>query len=322
MAANPTALSFVGIAKEATPNTFVASTQYLPVNKFDPQDTTMWLTNDSWRGSMGSTYDKVAGPLYTEIACGGPAIPDMIGFLCTGILGDVTTTGASAPFTHAISLKNSSTGQPVSYSLNDFDSVDNRGYGGCQVYDLKFTWDGEKALMWDGNLKGYPSAVQTKPTAAYTAVQLLPGWLSIFTIGGSGALTLVDAEIDFKRAGGPIHTADGTQAPYQIFVGPLTVTGKVTVVADTSTQLTNYLAGTKTSLDFNFTQGAGAGLTQFKAHMTNANYDLAKPNRGKEWVEYEITYEAVMNSTDAGASGGTSPIKVTLQNALPAATYL
>ncbi len=322
MAANPTNLSFVGIAKEATPGTFVASANYLPVNKFDPQDTTMWLTNDTWQGSAVSTYDKVAGPIYSEISCGGPVVPDMIGYLITGALGDVTTTGASAPFTHAISTKNSTTAQPVSYSLNDYDSVDNRGYTGCQVYDLKFTWDGEKALMWDGSLKGYSSAVQTKPAFSNTGVAMLPGWLSAVTINSISALTMIDAEIDLKRAGDPIHTADGTQAPYQIFVGELSVNGKLTVVADTSTQLTNYLAGTKIPLDFNFAQGAGAAAVQFKAHMTNCNLDLVKVSRGKTYTEYELTYEAIANATDAGASGGKSPIKFTLQNALPAATYL
>ena len=322
MPANPTDLSFYGVAKEATVGTYVAPADYLPLNKFDPQDMTTWLIDSAARGSMVDTYNKVAGPVWSEISCGGPVFPDTIGYPVMGILGDITTTGASAPFTHAGAVKNSSTGQPTSHSLFDYDAVDSRGYTGIQWYDLTFTWDGEKYLNWDGTARGFQSATQSKPSASYTSVAMLPGWLSAVTINSIASTTLIDAEIKIARQGGPIHTADGTQAPYQIFLGGMGVSGKFVVVADTNTQLTNYLAGTKVPLDFNFQQGAGAAAVQVKFHMSNVNYDLAKPVRNKQWVEYEITYEAVANATDAGASGGQSPIKVTLQNAKPAATYI
>ncbi|MBX6769882.1 MAG: hypothetical protein IRY90_22470, partial [Actinomadura rubrobrunea] len=39
------------------------------------------------------------------------------------------------------------------------------------------------------------------------------------------------------------------------------------------------------------------------------------------YVEYEIEALAVGNITDAGSSGGYSPCKVVLQNALPANSY-
>jgi len=322
MPANPTALSFIGVAKESVVGTFVPAVAYLPVTTFDPQDMTTWLPDVSWRGSMVETYNKVAGPIWSEIKLGGPVYPDTIGYPIMGILGDVVDSGASAPFSHVGSVKNSSTGQPTSHSLNDFDSVDNRGYTGIQWYGLDFKWDGEKFLTWDGDCKGFQSATQTKPAFSNSLIPPLPGWLSAVTINSISALTLVDAEISIKRKGGPIHTADGTQAPYQIFVGEIAVTGKMTLVADATTQLTNYLAGTKIPLDFNFTQGAAAALVQVKFHMSNCNLDLVAPKRGKEYVQYDVTFEAVANTTDAGASGGQSPIKVTLQNAIAAATYI
>ena len=319
--ANPTALSFYGIAKETTKNTWAAPTDFLPLTKFDPVDKTMWLKDDGMRGSMVKDYNLIAGPVWSEIACSGPLFPDTFGYPVMSLLGDVVVTGGSAPYSHAGALKNSTDGQPVSDSIFDFDSVDSRGYTGLQWYDLTIKWDGEKLLTWDGTCKAYQSTTQSKPAASYTTITPYPGWLSLITLNSLSVVTLISGEVKIKRAGGPIHTADGTQAPYQMFVGDMDVTGKLVVVADTNTQLVNYLAGTKIPIDINFTQGVSAALTQAKFHMSNCNLNEVKATRGKEYTEYEIDFTALANSTDVGASAGLSPIKVTLQNAKPSGTF-
>lgn len=319
--ANPSALAFYSVAKESSPGTYVAPTDYVPLTKFDPEDMTTWINDDAVRGSMAKSYDKIAGPVWSKITMAGPVFPDTVGYPLLGFLGDSAITGASAPYTFTGSAKNSGDGQPTSQSWTDFNSVDTRGYSGCKWYDLNFAWDGEKALTWDGAMQGYQSVVQTKPTNAPSTVRAVPGWLSIFAIGGSTLSTLVSADIKMKRGGEPIHTADGTQAPLEIFVGEMEVTGKCTLVADVNTQLTNYLAASQTTLDFNFQQGAGSSLVQVKFHMSKVNFDLVKPTRGKKFVEYEINWEALANTTDAGASGGQSPLKATIQNAKSSNVY-
>lgn len=322
MPANPSALSFYGVAKEATPGTYAPPTQGVPLTKFDPDDKITWIKDTGVRGSMVTTYGMTAAIQYSEIDAGGDVYPDTFGFVVAGATGDVTTTGAAAPYTHAFAVKNSGTGQPTSQSWTDFDAVDTRGYTGTQVNDLTVKWDGEKALTFDAKLVGFVSTVQTKPTQSASAIPLVPGWECNFQIAGAADLTLIDAELAIKRSTKPIPTATGSQSPAQIFVGPAEVTGKMVVLAATNTQLTNYLTVAQPSLDFTFTQGAGAALTQVKFHLSKANYETAKPNRSKEWVEYDITFEAISTAADAGASGGVSPLKVTLQNALAAGTYL
>lgn len=324
MPANPTALTFLGIAKESTIGTFAPAVDYLPVTKFDPKDMTAWLSDGAWRGSMVATYGKVAGPVWSEMACGGYVYPDTIGYPLAGVLGVDTVTGTTAPYSHVLTVKNDTDGQPTTQSLNDFNSVDNRGYTSVKWKDITLSWDGEKYLTWDANAIGLQSATQTKPTQSFTAIPGLPGWLSAVTIGGVSATTMVSNEIAIKRQGDPIHTADGTQAPYEIFLGELAVTGKTVVVADANTQLAAYLAqaagGSKTSLAFDFTQGAAAALVQVKFELDSVNYDLVSPSRGKTWVEYEITWEGIGNTTDA--STGYGPIKATLQNAKATGIYI
>lgn len=322
MPANPTALSFIGAAKEAVAGTFVAATDYLPVTKFDPKDMTSWLSDGAWRGAMDATYAKVAGPVWSEISAAGYVYPDTIGYPLAGIMGVDTITG-SGPYTHTLTLKNTTDGQPTTQSLNDYNAVENRGYTSVKWKDITFSWDGEKYLTWDANAIGLQSATQTKPSASFTTITGIPGWLSTVTIGGSGATNMVSNEIAIKRQGDPIHTADGTQAPYEIFLGDMAVTGKTVVVADANTQLAAYLGqasgGAKSSLTFDFAQGAGATAVEVKFQMSSVNFDLVVPTRGKTWVEYEITWEAIANSTDGTPY---APIQVVLKNAKTTAVYI
>jgi hypothetical protein len=43
--------------------------------------------------------------------------------------------------------------------------------------------------------------------------------------------------------------------------------------------------------------------------------------RGEDFVQVSVDFNAQSNTTDAGASGGFSPISWTLKNAKPSGTY-
>jgi Phage tail tube protein len=313
----PTALSFYGISKETVKGTYAAPVDYLPLTKFDPVDKYTWLPDDGMRGSMVKVYNKIAGPLWATASCSGPVFPDTIGYPICGILGDVTVTGGG-PYTAVASLKNSTDGQPVSNSVTDYQVVETRGFVGAQWDSLDFKWDGEKMFTWDGTLVAQASAVQTKPTSSYTAVAAVPGWLCTTTLNSLSTNTLIDADIKLKRAGGPINTADGTQAPYQLFMGELDVSGKITVLVDANTQMVNYRANTQIPMDFLWTI---SGSLSVDLHATLCNLDEVSVSRGKEWIEYAISFTALPNSTDAGASGGLSPVKLTIKNNKPSGTF-
>jgi hypothetical protein len=327
-AAKPVALGFIGVAKESTPGTAVAATNYIPMTKFDPYDNQRWLDDLGWRGSMATEYGEIQGVVATENDLGGDVFADSVGWLVAGILGDVTTTGASAPFTHAISLKNSGDGQPTSYTYTDFygrtDSNPARQYPASKVlsFTLKGTADG--LLTWEAKTNGFASAVAAKPTAAFTAVTASPAYECVASIGGSASAIVEDFEIDLVRQGGPIFNVDGDKTPYEIFAGKIGVAGKLTTIMETDLELNRFVGATAgtTALDFNAQHGASSTLVQVLAHMSQAQYTVAKIVRGKEYVTVEIDYKAVANTTDAGASGGLSPCKITLQNALAASTYV
>lgn len=321
----PSDRSYFGIAKEVTKGTGVVPTDYVPLDPApSPTDRLISLPDNGLRGSMVDNYDNIAGPLYSEYSFGGDVFADTIGYFISSLTGDVVTVGGSAPFTHTFAPKNTTDGQGVSLSLSDYygmGATTTRRFPGLQVQELTFKFDADGKLQWTGKATGFASALVANPTASFTAVSLKPAWEGTVNIAGVGKTFLVSGELTFKRELVVIHTVDGTQAPYAVWQGKYSGAGKMKIVHEDDTELTRYLTKTKPIVIFDFTDGAGAGLTQFKVTMSKCDYTLGEVKRGDEYVSSEYTLEALANTTDVGASGGYSPAKIQLQNAKPANTY-
>jgi hypothetical protein len=316
-----TQLSFLGIAKEVTPGTAVPSTAYIPVTGITPKDNVTLLDDKGYRGALVDVYDQVAGPISAELDFDGDVFPDTIGWPLAGVLGDVTTTGASAPFTHTFAVLNTGSGQPTSYTLNDQYVAGNRQYAGAKFSELGFKFSADGLLSYSAKATTFGSAAAAAPTTSFTAITPMVGWQGVVQIGGVTQAGVTDAEVTIKRSVTVINAVDGTQSPAALWSGPVQVDGKATLIMEDDTQLTNYLTTAKPSVDLNFTAGAGAAGVQLKLHMTKCSISAADITRGKDYIEIPITWTALANATDIGTSGGYSPIKVTVQNAVTSGTY-
>jgi hypothetical protein len=314
-------LSFLGIAKEATLGTPVAATAFIPVDKPAPKDALTLLPDKGLRGSMVETYNEISGPKHSTFDFGGDVFPDTIGWMLAGTLGDLSTTGASAPFTHAMAVLNTSDGQPKSYTLTDYYATGTRQYAGAKFSELGFKFNGDGMLTYSAKATAFASTTTTVPTPSFTAITPIAGWTGVVTIGGTVSPSVIDGEVNIKRPVTVVDTVDGTQNPGAIWSGPVSVEGKMTLIMEDDTQLTNYLNNTQPSLDVNFSAGAGATAVQVKLHMTNVVYTAADIGRGKDFVEIAVSFTARANTTDVGTSAGYSPIKATIQNAVTSGTY-
>lgn len=323
MTMRPTAQTTLGIAKEPPGawGTPVAATNFIPVSPPTPKDVVKLAQDKGLRGSMTDTYGEIQLTKHTTFDFAGDVFADTFGFMLTGILGDLATTGASAPYSHAISLYNATDGQTPSYTITDSYSVNTRQYPGAKFSDLDIKFSADGLLTYSAKAVALPSVTTTAPTPSFTSVQPLASWIGAVTIGGTANTSVMDGNITIKRSIGVVDTVDGSQAPHALWSGPLSVSGKLTLVMEDETQLTNYLSNTQPSLDVTFTTGTGVGVQSLKLHMTQVAYQSADISRGKEYVELPISFTAIANSTDIGASGGYSPIKCTLQNAITAGTY-
>lgn len=328
MATGQTASTFqtvFGIAPETQPpdGTPVVPTQYAPVKKLEPTNKPIKLNDESWRGSMVQVVGVQQGPQSAEVAIGGDAFPDTLGFFLAGILGDVVTTGAAAPFTHVIALENGGNGQPQSYTITDSDPLSTRAYASSRFTELTLKWDAAELLTYDATAIGWVGAIAADPTQSYSTLLPAASWRGAASVAGSPVPNLKSLELSFKRDGSePIFTVQNDANPYEVHVGPITVEANLVWVASNEQPLLDYLANTTQALAVDLQTGAGATLTQVQVAMSAFNYSEVKKSKGNSWIEFETSGLAVGNLTDAGASGGYSPCKATLQNAYPAATYV
>jgi hypothetical protein len=319
--------SYLGIAKEATKGTVVAPTDFIPVAKdsLKPQDMVDALYDTGLRGSNVLNYNYIPGRKSSTFDFGGAVFADTVGYGLAGIMGACATTGASAPFTHTISLLNSLTAgtdtQPISYTLTDFYAVNVRSYPGCQFSDFSLKFNADGMLEYDTKTMGFPSSTVADPTPTFSTVLPTPVWRGTVSIGGSAVSNAMTGNIDMKRPVTPIYGISNTQNPFSVFLGPLEVTGKITFIMETDAQLTNFLSDTQPAIVLNWAYGAGAAAVQIQATITKGAYTAAVIERGQDFVQVTIDLNAQANTTDDGASGGFAPIKWVLQNAKASGTY-
>lgn len=319
--------SYLGIAKEATRGTAVAPTDFIPVMKdaLKPVDIVDPLYDTGLRGSNALNYNYIPGRTRSTVDFGGAVFADTVGYGIAGVLGSVATTGASAPYTHTISLFNSLASggdvQPISYTLTDFYAVDVRSYPGCQFSDFSLKFNADGMLEYDAKSTGWQSEVVSDPTPTFSTILPTPVWRGTVSVGGSTVATAMTGNIDMKRPATPIYGISATQDPYQVFLGPLEVTGKITFVMEDDSELLNFLNNTQPALVFNWAYGSGASEVQIQATLTKGAYTTGVIERGEDFVQVSVDFNAQANTTDDGASGGFSPIKWVLKNAKPSGTY-
>lgn len=327
MSVQNTVRSYLGIAKEVTKGTAVAPTDFIPVlaSKVKPVDVIGELYDEGLRGSLIKNYNYIQGRTNSTFDFGGPVFADTFGYSLGGLLGSVTTTGASAPYTHAISIKNATAvgadAQPTAFTLTDFYAANVRAYAGIQIHDLslKFTSDG--LLDYDAKGTGWVSQAASTPSPSFSSVLPVPTWIGTVSIGGSLVSNSVDGSIDMTRPVTPIFGIQNTQNPYSVFVGALETKGKIRFIMENNDELTRYLTNTQPAIVLNWAQGAGSTATQIQATITKGAYVAAMIDRSKDFVEIEVDINAQGNTTDVGSTAGYGNIKWQLQNAKPSGTY-
>ena len=327
MAVQNSVRSYVGVAKETTKGTAVAPTAFIPVAqaKIKPVDVIAPLMDEGLRGSLVKDYNYIQGRTYSTFDFGGAVFADTFGWAVSGIMGSVATTGASAPYTHTISLKNASTtgadAQPTAFTLTDFYAAQVRAYAGCQIHDLALNFSADGLMEFDAKATGFASATASTPTPSFTTVTPTPVWQGTVTVGGTQVSNSVQGSLTLTRAVTPIFGIANTQNPYSVFVGALETKGQIRFVMEDDTQLTNFLSNTQPSIVLNWAAGSGATATQIQATLTKGAYTAAVIDRSKDFVEVVVDLTGIGNTTDAGSSGGYAPIKWVIKNAVTSGTY-
>lgn len=202
----------VGVAQEATQNTPLTPTIWLPVKSIDIQKTPNTIlpavaaqTAAAYRYAVPGIF-KYAGPLVM------PLFPDNGMMLLFGALGTDTKTG-SGPYTHTAVMR--TTGQLKSYTLEENIGGNNldHQYAGMIVSkaELKFAPNAEAEATY--NVEGMSDLVLASATAASWATDtpFSPSTLAC-SIGASDP-TVMACTITIDNKGKAYPAFNGTQNP-------------------------------------------------------------------------------------------------------------
>lgn len=321
-----TGLEAVGWAKETTQGTAVLPLVWTnPVDSFNPVDNVTWIKDAAMRSSMVATYGVIQGPISIGWDMAGPCFMDGLPYLLSNILGDETATG-TGPTTHAYSVLNSGTAQPGSLTIVHYQGMPAtthaRSYSGCVLSDLTITGNAESSLIgYQAKGLGWQSldVPTTPPTYAPTVIQPQAAWRYGLGMGGTvvGApnKTVRDFSLTISRELKVENTLQNVQTPYIIQRGKVTVTGSFTVTVPSDETFLNYLLNnTQPQIQIAGSIGATTTLYGLQLDMLLGAMQTANIKTDELALGYNVTFEAVANTTNAGASGGFSPIKVTVTN--------
>ena len=324
------ALTYGGLAAETTQGTPVAPTATILLNK-EPgaKDNQVYLEDKALHNSMAEVYAGVLGPLSGDFTLDGDFRADTQGYLLNNIMGANTVTG-TGPFTYVFSLNNAAPAQQHSFTFTDWSGVTAstgaRAYPGAMLSELTYTLDPTKLATFSAKALSWGSAAAaTTPTVTIGTLAPVAGWITAVGIGGpatGGTLmaNIANASVSLARKLKIVPVLGGKQ-PYIIRQGPLGVSGKLTFVAADESPLTNYLTAVQPQLQLLLSTGTGTSTQKLQVDMQQCYYKVAQIQRGSEEVEFTVDYVGVANTTNVGASGGFSPVQVTLMNSTAGGSY-
>jgi hypothetical protein len=247
-------------------------------------------------------------------------------------LTGVAVTNTTANYTHTFSNlnPNSSTGntsaQPPTYTFlhrNLVATAANKNsdqYTYSRFTDLKLTGNKDGWFTWDGKFTSYlRSFPSTDYTPSFTNVPAFPFWKAAISLAAGQVYNVSEASITLNRELDIVTTADGSQNPYVIAAGPLSATFGIDYDAVSDETALNYmLNNTQPTLSFVLTNGLSSPNTvsiTINAQLTG--HKEAPLSAMKTLWGFKTTGELVANTSNAGNSGGYSPLQVVLVNAIP-----
>jgi hypothetical protein len=263
-----------------------------------------------------------------------------------------TVQTAGTPFTHKFAALNSPLGyggaygaQPPTHTFTDVTNIVNvftsatygtapsnafgaRMYPSAALSSLDFSGNAEQLLNIKMAGQSWQSvAAGTAVTNVTTNSRPIPNWNSTVVIAGNtvsstGAYAGIgNFSLSAKRGLQAYWIVAGTQTPYVIGRGPLTMDGQIEWTPTNSEtpldlMLLNAQAPVSITVSNSGIPNSGTPFTLTFTMSQVANIK-SKIMRSGQLIGYGNSYESVANSTDVGGSGGLGPGTITLTNNTP-----
>ena len=222
-----------------------------------------------------------------------------------------TVTGLTG---HSLSLLNNAGNgnQPPSCTIQDFDGQAWRQLTSAQLSKLTIKGNATGLVDYTCAFDADSATTISAPTPSFTTAEAAPGWTAQIALGGTALNYVVDWEFDLDRKVENVPALTGTQNYFLHFAGPLNVTGKLTVVEQSSSpELAQFLSGGKQSFDL-VVSDIHSGFAM-RIHSTSAAFTTGEVDRSKTYAEVKLDMTALPSAADATA-GGVSPVVIDVGN--------
>jgi hypothetical protein len=255
----------------------------------------------------------------------------------------VANVSATNPVVNTFNLLNSTAntalgggvqwaGQPPTHTFTDRTNVPAVGkarqYAMAVCTDLVLTGNASGLFTKTAKYMSFVGQIPGSPPSqpAFSTVRATPAWRSQVAVGGNvGAAQrneIAEWQLTFTRKAKAYPTADGSQNPFIIARGELTMGGKLTYSpAVDESALLAMLGNTQPQVQILISNGlAGANLVSLQLDMPVSAFKVADLDDANELFGYTADYEPVNVTGTAGGvvmtpqSGGYSPVKATLTN--------
>lgn len=312
----PSNLQWLGIAKETTYGTAIATpTTWIPVvgPKWTPNQAN--IIDDALRGNMAADQGMVAGVRFDEVTYSTYAYLSSLFYHMVGILGyPDAVAGTTAPYTHTTALQNATDGQPVSYTLFHFNGAECWQIPGCKIPSLDIEWKPEALVKLTPTWRGLPGVKIATPSNTPPSDAPMPGWNTAVSIATVATSIHTSLKLSLKRNdANAIFTTSGSQSPYEIFLGALSVDGELSGVyqnlTGAPTDLAGYLANTQPAVSIQ-TNPVGDALHYGKWVLSTVGFTGVEVSGQSGYMQVTSKIKGLKNSTD-GLGANVSPMKYT-----------
>lgn len=302
--------SLLAVGKEATRGQIAGVQLSIPI---DPnpvlKPNQAWGQDDGLRGSPVDRYNSVPLTRSDDYTPKGKVFLDTFPWLMLALLGGPdTVAGTAAPYTHSIKLLNTAGlgSQPPSYSLYDYDIVQQGASDNCKVIGagqldtLTLTFAATGALEWSAKFTGNPFVETGKPAGiSYSSEVFVPAYNGALYLSGARTYLIESGKLTMKRGTAPIFTI-GQQGPYRNWAGPLVVTGTLKILALKTDQTMNKgLTYYKTRVSLTWTDPVSAHSMTFS--LTQVQFSEPQVTRGGIWESVTVKFFGTANATNASS---------------------
>lgn len=299
------ALRFLGVAKEVTYGTPVTTgLRWLPMKNPDTEEEIKYEIDGGLRGIAAAEFGAYQGVENGMFKYDLDWFITDTPIILPNILGPDAVTGTVAPYTHTFKL---AVAEPASLTIHDYDAVDQYQYAGSYLSQAQFKLDAEGALSCSVQGKGFAPVSESISTPSFAAEPYFLGWETLLQIGGVTNARLVTLDLTLSRSLTVRWTANSTQQPRFIFVGPLKVEWKATFDIEDDTEFAHLTSNDQPSIVATLTQPSTTNTIKFQ--MTKTAWTKVQKISSKDWIQVDASGSGLYNATDAG------PILIAVGNA-------